>query len=354
VEFTKLYPRLWLKVLTCKPLLSFPLLVGLFSCAPIEQRDHTQLFREPYFETRLDFQPLEGERRNLALDFEEKWHLERLEPLRKTMKELQGFRAGIFERMEDIVPECGKDPHCVSRFTTVDYQRMEKFSVVNRELVKVQGEIAELQGKIDFLELRWSMRKRAIHNRFLVSEILRAKAQMPRIQNLLVHSLEAYPSRRDLMMRLVQLSHSDWRAKVVGDLDFRHLGEPIDESAVLATFTVELVADEKSKEKAAREYSFTVLVNTFQEDPKGYTEGMLRNWAQRLGEPERETLRWEAYCGLYSLASESFAPRLLDRLRFRFCRDRRREMQRQRKEEFQDRFNPTNWIVPLAYGEKRK
>ena len=190
-------------------------------------------------------------------------------------------------------------------------------------------------------------RSRAILNRFLVYEVLQLPKFEPRFQGILAHSLESFETRRQVSVNLLRYAPSPLDPRFLGDYDFRMLGKPVDEGAVIASFDVYLATPRNDFQQPTR-YVVSMLINTHQMDLRFYDRDFLRAWAELLIEPYQKRLKEEAYCGIYAVAGDTLAPRM-DISRPKICAELRSSMRNLDAARFPDRFPPDRWLLPISY-----
>lgn len=301
--------------------------------------------------TRVTFEPLSREKANRYIEAERHTFRVNTAALKERLEGLVAGRKERYDEVEREFPECSKQRHCTSSLSRGAVQRFERYNELSKEILEYDRRIIELEASLKEWERRLELRTRAIVNRFVVNEVLQVpKAQAEtRFQAILVWSLESFDNRRQLSNYLFRYAGMEMAPLVLGDLDFRMLGEPIDEAAVIASFDVYL-HPLYNEPRAPTRYVVTMLVNTHQLDMRYYDKDFLREWGARLAEPFQEQLREEVFCGLYSLASDTLVPRLeQNRARRLKCADKRALMRTKQSGRFADRFAPGIWMLPLAY-----
>lgn len=331
-------------------LLPIFLLFSLPGCTVTSVESDRTTFNVPVaVRTRVTFEPLSREKAARYMEAERHAFKVGTDPLRER---LEGLRAGRKERYDEVereFPECSKQRHCTSHLSRGSVQRFERYNELSKEVLEYDRRIVELEAAIREWERRLELRTRAIVNRFLVHEVLKLPELETRFQGLLVWSLESFDTRRQASNHLFRYTGQEMEPLVLGDLDFRMLGLPVDEAAVIATFEVYLYALH-NEPLAPTRYVVTMLVNTHQLDLRYYDKDFLREWAGRLAEPFQEQLRQEIYCSIYSIASDTLVPRLdQNRARRLKCGEKRALMRAKQGERFADRFAPGFWLLPLAY-----
>jgi hypothetical protein len=299
--------------------------------------------------TKITFEPLSREQASRYIETERHFMKTSTAPIRER---LEGLRAGRKERYEEVereFPECTKQRHCTSKLSRGAVQRFERYNDLSKEILDYDRRIVELEASINDWDRRLELRTRAIVNRYLVHEMLKLPEVEPRFQGLLIWSLESFDSRRQVSNHLFRYTGQEMLPLVVGDLEFRMLGKPVDEAAVIATFEVYLQAL-YNEPRAPTRYVVSMLVNTHQLDMRYYNKDFLREWGSRLAEPFQEELRQQIFCSIYSISSETLVPRLnQNRARRLKCDEKRALMQAKQSENFADRFAPSAWLLPIAY-----
>jgi hypothetical protein len=329
------------------------LLLGLgwaslsYGCTTIET-DPSVLYTAPLFRTQIDFQPIPRASLVTQLQYEKQVYDTRKAPMEDELGGVAAKRQELYSAVEGEFADCRHQRHCLANLARGNEARFERYNQVVQGVHDLDRRAGELDNQIKALTRRLDLRERALFNRFLVNEILLTKFEHPRIQEVLVHSLEAYPTRRELSHRLARLSDPDVVPELYGDINFRMMGKPVDEAAVIATFDIRVAPTEE--ETDPRRYFITFLVNTHQRDPLAYSKGFLRTWASRLGEPGLRTLREGVYCGLYSIAG----PTLVDRLtksKVKPCSPVRLKNQEGSTERYLERNDPEAWFLPIAFSD---
>lgn len=310
---------------------------------------HTTFSLPRAIETKITFEPLDRERAQSYLEVERQMYKKYTDPM---IERREGLARGRDERYREVrheFPECDRQGHCLQHVSKGDVRKFERFNDLTREINAYDTEIVELDTAIRDWKSRLELRTRAILNRFLVHEMLQLPSIERHFQGVLAYSLESFETRRQLSLHLMRFAPNDedLEPQLLGDYDFRMLGRPIDEAAVITTFEVFLMPPLNQLGQPTR-YLVTMLVNTHQLDLRFYDKDFLRSWAAKLVEPFQDELRKDAYCGLYSVAGETLAPRLgLDQPRL--CAGARNLMRSLDAAKFPDRFAPDRWLVPLAY-----
>jgi hypothetical protein len=331
--------------LTLGVALLFPLLLG---CASIDN-DRTTLALPIAARTQVNFSPLDREQAKRFIELERHTHKKNTDPMREELAAIQAGRKQRFEEIAREFPECGRQRHCQSKISRGSVQRFERYNELAKEILEYDRRAVELDAAIQEWGRRLDLRIRAILNRFLVHQALQIPEHEHRFQSILVYSLESFDTRRRLSQRLLRFSGNESLVPAVyGDLDFRMLGRPVDEAAVLATFEVYLMPHH-SEPLAPTRYVVSMLVNTHQIELQHYDKDFMREWAGKLAEPSQESLRLDVFCGMYSIASDTLLPRLDYNKQIKRCADRRVRMQAQDAGRFGDRFPALHWMLPLAY-----
>ncbi len=327
--------------------LSFALSFGLFGCATIVG-DQSYASLAGGNRTRVTFAPLTREQAKRYLEAERHTFKVNTDPMlnRKT-----GLVAGRETRWREIskeFPDCDRQMHCLSQISRGSVQQFERFNELAKEIYAYDKEIAEIDIAVEDWQSRLDLRSRAILNRFVVHEVLQLPTVERRFQGVLVYSLESFETKRQLATRLFQSTGQNLEPRVIGDFDFRMLGRPLDEAAVIASFEVYLMPPLNDFSQPTR-YVVTMLVNAQQLDLRYYDKDFLRPWAAKLSEAFQASLKEEAPCGVYAIASETFAPRI-SLMRPKKCVQLRNELRGNGDpDQFKNRFAQDRWIVPLAY-----
>jgi hypothetical protein len=330
--------------------MKFLLLLLLFvSCTTVEN-DPTTASPRPFFSTRVDFEPPTREKRDQYIEIEKRTTDHKLALIQSRMDGLEAERGKLFSELESEFPECKNQSHCISELSKGSVRKFERYREINRIIGGIDVQLAELQNEFDLWKRRGELRERAIYNRYLVTQLLKVKGYHPNIENIIVHSLEAFPNRRELSQRLIQLTDPDLVPAVVGDLDFRMMGKPIDEAAILATFDVLLFSQGERKQER---YLITFLINSFQLDPQFYEKEFLKGWSNRLSERDQSLLSREVYCGLFSISSDTLLPRL-DSAKTKLCRSARDFHRTQKASNYLDRTKTESWLLPIHYVSASK
>lgn len=298
--------------------------------------------------THITFEPLNREKANRYIEMERHVHKQNTESLRE---ELAGLQAGRKERYEEIsreFPECRRQRHCQSQLSRGSVKRFERFNDLAKELLEYDKRIVVLEASLNDWDRRLELRTRAILNRFVVHEVLQIPANVNSFQGIMAYSLESFDTRKQMSQHLLRYAgNNNLVASVVGDLDFRMFGLPVDEAAVIATFEVYLLPIYREREAPTR-YVVTMLVNTHQLDLRFYDKDFMRSWGAKLAEPFQEALRREVFCAMYSISGKTLLPRLATGLAER-CEPARLRLQPKDGNSFENRFPPDSWMLPLAY-----
>lgn len=300
--------------------------------------DPTTSSKAAFFGTQIDFQPPSLAERVRQVQGEKMFLGAKLAPLDSKLAGLEGKREALYQELAEQFPACNKQRHCLSSVTKGDIKRFEKYREALGAISALDSQAAELEGEKLKWQRRHDLRVRAIYNRYLITELQQAPKFDPRLRQVRVHSLEAYPDRLSLSRRLLALADPDLTPTLMGDLDFRMLGRPVDEAAALVTLDIHL-------QRGGR-YLVTLLVNTHQVDAVQYGRGFIEGWSRRLADEEQ--LRFDAFCGLYSLAGDILVTRL-SLGKTKPCADARSAARRVTLEKYEDRMSPAAWVVPVAY-----
>lgn len=268
-----------------------------------------------------------------------------VEGLEKQIEELATKREIAYGVVSREFPECKRQRHCMSQLSKATIPRFERYREVMKPVLELDNESSKVVAQKEHWDRRYSLRVRAIYNRYLVHEFLKLAEVNAQIRRVLVHSLEVYPSRRDLSEELLKRIDPSFVPTHIGDYDFRMLGQPVDEAAVLATFDIEL---HPKKDQPNRRFLTTFLMNTYQLDPLGYGSGFLKAWGKRIASENQEEIRKDVFCAGFAIAG----PYLLDKLspgKQKPCQPTREAYQRVSEKRFQDRFNPEFWLLPVSF-----
>jgi len=314
-------------------------LVMASACTTVES-DPTTNSAAVLYRTRVDFMPPTRAERISQIAYEDRALALKEAELDAKVDTLNKEREALFEELSAKFPECRSQKHCLSFLTKGSTRKFEQFREERAVLGKVDSELAEAESTRELWRRRREIRVRAIYNRYLVREVLGAAKWDDRIDEIMVHSAEVFPDRRGLSRRLVSLAGPDIVPMLVGDLDFRMMGKPVDEAAVILTLDVRLKAEKGSR------YLVTLLVNTHQLDPQFYEQGFEQAWARKFAQPE--LLRKEIFCGIYSIAS----PLLLAKLgsaKAKPCEDMRESMQAKHAERYEEANHSESWMLPVSY-----
>ncbi len=324
------------------------LVLTAFSClvgCSVAQTDPNNRAWETVLRTKLTFEPLDRERARAYIESERHAYQKATVGLRERIQGLENGRGERYGQISREFPECDRQKHCLSRLSKGDVKRFERYTELAKEIHTYDAELVELRANLQDWTHRFELRQRAILNRFLVHEVLRLPSIEKRLQGVLVYSLENFATRRQLSQAL--LASANIVPKFYGDYDFRMLGRPVDEAAVIATFEVYLAATPAQPEAPSR-YVVSLLVNTHQLDLREYDHDFLKAWGAQLAEPYQKKIQQEVYCGLYSIAGKTLAAQF-EALRIRTCGDVRNSMLGLDAQRFADRFAPEKWMLPISY-----
>jgi hypothetical protein len=343
MEFLKLRAK------HCSSLLLF-LVAGFSSACTTIENDPTTASPRPLFSTRVDFEPPNQEKRDQFLEVDRRITQAKLAEIQTRIDGLDAERARLFAEIRQDFPECENQGHCISDLAKGSIKRFERYREIHKLIGGVDLQLAEVQNEFDRWKRRGELRERAIYNRYLVAEMLKTKGFHPNIENILVHSLEAFPNRESLSRRLIQLIDPWLVPAIVGDLNFQMMGKPIDEAAVIATFDVLLF---RRDNLPAERFLITFLVNSYQLDPQFYEKEFLKLWSKRLAEPGQKRLSEEVFCGLFSIASETLLPRL-DAAKGKTCRAERMAQRDLQATKYLERIKTESWLLPIHYVNATK
>lgn len=306
-------------------------------CTTVEN-DPTTNSAVALYQTRVDFMPPSRAERISQIAYEDKTLADKEASLEAKKEALHKERDALFENLAAKFPECRSQKHCLSFLTKGDTKTFEHFREARTVLGRVDAQIGETESALELWRRRRDLRVRSIYNRYLVMEVVGAAKVDPRIAEILVHSAEAFPDRMSLSRRLVSLAGPNVVPMLVGDLDFRMMGKPVDEAAVLLTLDVRL--------KEGRHYLSTLLVNTHQLDPQFYERGFQQAWARKFAQVE--VLRRETYCGIYSIASRLLLAKL-GPSKAKPCEELREHTQARNASRYAEANQPENWMLPVSF-----
>lgn len=332
-----------------KPCHLFPaiLLVAVTGCSTVAD-DRVNMHLPSAIHTRITFEPLDREQAQRYLEAERQLYKQNTDPM---VERRQAVARGREERYAEIrreFPECDRQTHCMAHVSKGDVKKFERYNDLTKEINAYDTELVELDTAIRDWKTRLELRTRAILNRFVVHEVLQLPSVERHFQGIQPYSLESFETRRQASLSLMRFAPTDdLRPELLGDYDFRMLGRPVDEAAVIATFEVYLMPPLNDQKQPTR-YLVSMLVNTHQLDLRFYDKDFLRPWAEKLVEPFQNALRQEAFCGLYSIAGETLAPRL-ELSRPKRCAEQRSLMRSLDAVKFPDRFTPDRWLLPIGY-----
>lgn len=318
----------------------------LAGCTTVESDTSTN-YEIPLLRTQIDFQPPDRNERIRLIAREKKIFDAREIILKDKLAGVEAERDIIYEEIADLFPDCKRQRHCLASLAKGGVTRFERYNEVSGRLIAADRQVVEAEADLALWQHRYDLRIRAIYNRYLVYELLRAPEWNSRIQQITVHSLEAFPNRRSLSYRLAELGDPGFVPTLLGDLEFRMMGKPVDEAAVIASFDIRLYPDPLRPGDASR-FFVNFLVNTYQLDPQFYEKGFLKEWSRRFTGTEKDLLLNEIYCGIYSIAGDFLAPRL-SYSKAKPCAEQRVRMQTLRRDKFDERLSPENWILPVTY-----
>ncbi len=322
---------------------------ALVACTTIEN-DPTTASPRPLFSTRVDFEPPTQEKRDQYLEVDRRNTQARLAEAQAKIDGLDAERARLLAEIRQDFPECENQAHCISDLAKGSVKRFERYREINKLIGGIDLKLAEAQIDYDRWKRRGELRERAIYNRYLVTEMLKTKGFHPNIENIIVHSLEAFPNRESLSRRLIQLIDPFLAPAILGDLDFQMMGKPIDEAAVIATFDVQLFRQDRIP---AERFLITFLINSYQLDPQFYEKEFLKIWSKRLAERGQKSLSEEVFCGLFSIASDTLVPRL-DSAKAKTCRAERQAQRGQGTDTYLERMKTDLWLLPIHYVNATK
>lgn len=323
------------------------LLAALLSSCSSTQTDPSTHSWESVLRTRLTFEPLDREKARAYIESERHTYQQNTVKLKERIQGLENGRAERYGEISREFPECKRQKHCMSALSKGDIKRFERYTELAKEINAYDSELVDLKATVQDWTYRFELRQRAILNRHLVHEILQLPSVEKRLQGILAYSLESFGTRRQLSQRLLGYAGESIVPKFYGDYDFRMLGKPVDEAAVIASFEVYLTPSPDEPE-APNRYVITLLINTHQLDLREYDQDFLKTWGASFAEPFQKKLLQEAFCGMYSIANKTLVPQF-DPARPRHCAAARSDMLGADAQKFLDRFAPERWMVPIAY-----
>lgn len=324
------------------------ILLGILSGCTTVETDRSTLALPSAIRTHVTFEPLDRAQANHYISLENHIYKKNADPIREEIAALQGGRKERYDEISREFPECGRQRHCQSQLSRGGVKRFERFNDLSKEILEYDKKLVELEASLGEWGRRRELRTRAILNRFVVHEVLQIPKTETKFQGLLVYSLESFDTRKQMSYHLMRYGGDEQLVPaVVGDLDFRMFGMPIDEAAVIATFEVYLMP-RYNEPRAPTRYIVTMLVNTHQLDLRVYDKDFMREWGNKLAEPFQEALREQVFCGMYSIASQTLLPRL-PRGRADRCAEARMRVQPKEGQSFGNRFPPDSWMLPLSY-----
>lgn len=327
-------------------LLPLLLLLVLAACTTAEN-DRSTNFGRAVFDTTVNIQPVDRNERTRLLQLERHRYKNAIVPLRLRLKAAQEERAAHYAKIEQAFPECSRQRHCIGTISRGQVARFELYNDLVNSLRRYDFVILGLETSIDDVERDHDVNERRIYNRYLVHEMLGVAEFKPLFQQVLVHSLEAFPAQEVISKRLLQYTDRDLYANQIGDYAFRMMGHPVDEGAILLVLDVVPVRTEAAADQERRFFA-SFLINTWQRDPQFYEKPFLSRWTRLFSEPSRKSLRNDAFCGLYSIAGPTLAAKM-QASKLGACRQQRLRMQGKDSEKFYDRFPGEEWLVPIAF-----
>jgi hypothetical protein len=317
--------------------LAFLLLISGCASTPENAGAHSR-----FIHTKVDFMPIERAERDRMLQLEKKVLETKVAGLQQELITVRKDRLERYELIKHDFAKCENQKNCISGLAHADVKQFERYNDLNKSLHEFDLRIITIEAEIKDWQNRFALRSRAINNRYLVGDFLKIPAEHPEVTQVSVHSLEAFDTRKAISYRLLQFSDVDVTAYTWGDLDFKMLKRPIDEAAVIAAFDVRVGTGLDSH------FVISFLVNSYQEDPLQYDKGFYRTWAKTLTEPKQESLIQRVLCSIYSIASPTLAPKLAT-VKARNCAEERTRMQALSTENFNDRFAPEDWLLPIGF-----
>lgn len=313
----------------------------LAGCASVEA-DRTSFDLTTLARTRVDYSPLNRLDRDRLLEFEKVSLEQNTAPLQKEFDQVSADRLRRYEEIKGKYPDCERQKHCLSALAFGNEKEFERYNDLNRSLQVYDRKLIDLESELRAWKARYDLRSRAIYNRFLAYELLQLGQADKRIVKMAVHSLEAFDTRRALSERLLRstgLQPASW-----GDLNFTMFGQPVDEAATVATFSVSLLKMVDGK-TATDDFLVVFLLNARQFDNLEYDKGLLQYWAAKLVEPKQLEFRKFALCSTYAIGGDTLVTRL-PAASAEVCAPIRTKLQAK----FRPGQEPAEaWALPLGY-----
>ncbi len=314
-----------------KKILGCACLMALSACSTVESDPHTNV---SVLQTRVDFQPMSRVELAQHVQNEEEFLAEKAAPLKQRLAEQARRRQAYYEKISKEFPECQRQKHCLSSTAFGDIKRFERFRFATSKLTEMDSEMVELEAELELWRRRAELRKRASYNRYLVYELL--QVSYPHVKEILVYSLEAFQSRRAISLRLLQMADPKI-LPVYGDLNFKLLGRPVDEAAVVAIFQVQTGLMKEP-------FLLTVLVAAPGMDMPFNREAFIKEWGMALEEQGQKALRKDIFCAFYAIGGETLVPKLGSG-KFSACREKRELLRNPADFALKD---PRNWVLPIG------
>jgi hypothetical protein len=318
----------------------------LLAACTTTDNDRSTNFGRLVFDTRVNVEPVDRLERTRLLQLENHRYKLAITPLRARLKATREERAKFYAQIEQEFPECSRQRHCLATISKGQVHRFERYNELTNALRRYDFLIFDLETKIDDVEHDHDVNERRIYNRYLVHEMLAVKEFEPLFQRVMVHSLEAFPNREAISRRLLDFVDRDVYANQIGDYDFRMMGQPVNEGALVLVLDVLPVRTEARADQ--ERFLAAFLVNTHQRDPQFYEQPFLREWTRMFSELSRTTLKREAFCGLYSIAGPTLTVKMQPS-KYGACKETRERVQSLRSERFYDRFPGYEWLRPISF-----
>lgn len=315
-----------------------------YSCTTPES-DFTTNFQRPIYETRVNTEPLSREERIRFTQIENERFRNLVNPVREFMNKLLAERSAFVTEIERDFPKCKNQRYCQSQVSVGSVQDFERYNALVSKVHRYDYQIVDLESKIKELERTHDIRLRNYYNRYLVREILRLFRSDGPFHNVMVHSLETYPSRVALSRSLLRLVQ-DLPGVQSTDYDFTQYGKEIDEAAVVLTLDVWRAP---LASQPSTRFLTTLLINAQSLDDQFYEKPFLDEWTKIFLEPNFENLKKSVFCHIYGIASPSLAVKMF-RWKRTFCAEKRAEL-RTAHDKFDYNFMPSAWVLPLTFAQ---
>lgn len=323
-------------------------LVILSACAGVPRAEDPTLFSSDVaFNTRLTFEPLAREQAEQYIREEQAYYHTNTDPLKERVAGLERGRAERYKEVYREFPECKHQKHCVGQLSKGSVESFERYNELAKDIHAYDKQLIELNATINEWNYRLTLRERNILNRYVVHQVLQIPNLNSAIQGVLVYSLEGYTSRKQMGQALFRFAGKDLSPQVIGDLDFRMFRLPVDEGALIAAFEIYMNPNPAYPQAPTR-FVVAFLVNARRLDFDLYDEPFFKELGTYLADPVQTKIRIGAYCGLYSIANETLAPRF-DNMRPKRCAESRSFIQNTTLNRFLETVTPDSILLPLGY-----